>query len=76
MLHIHEKMAKGKGHELHGQHDDDEIYVDRDGIPHFNGNRKELLHESLIDEDKKKTLGLRLLRGERGERRSGDPSKS
>lgn len=64
-------MVKGKGKDHYGE--DDEIYIDFDGIPHFNGNRRELLvqyrkrvelgYESLLDEDRKRTLGVRPLRG-------------
>lgn len=64
-------MVKGKGKDHAGE--EDEIYVDRDGIPHFNRNRRELLvqyrkrveleYESILEDDRKRTLGVRLLRG-------------
>lgn len=36
-------MVKGKGKDHIGAYKDDEIYVGRDGIPHFCGDWRELL---------------------------------
>ena len=56
-------------------HDEDQIYVDRDGIPHYNGENKKLLiqykrrvtleYEGYTEDEKEKkeVLGIKLLRG-------------
>ena len=65
----------GKSSDNGTHYDEDENYMDRDGIPHYNGERKKLLtqykrrvtleYEGYTEgeREKKEVLGIKLLRG-------------